>query len=172
MGVEASEFVTLKETLANTQGDVVIMFSGELSAAAQTILAQLPFGLSGSGRVLLHPLPLFNNSIGAHDMGMMNGAMSAAQMLDAAGDTIRAMYVAGSFLEAQLEKHRDALAKLDFLVGRNCLRPRLQTCHVVFRRSLRRWRRYDTTGCDQRVRQSIAPVQQLRETDNYSLSWR
>ena len=50
-------------------------------------------------------------------MGMMNGAMSAAQMLDAAGETIRAMYMAGSFLPKQLATvAKTRLAKLDFLV--------------------------------------------------------
>ena len=37
-------------------------------------------------------------------------------MLDAAGDAIRALYVAGSFLPEHLEGREDALAKLDFLV--------------------------------------------------------
>ena len=47
------------------------MFGGELSAAAQSVVAQLPQRFAGEGRrVLLHPLPLFNNSVGAHDMGM------------------------------------------------------------------------------------------------------
>ncbi len=166
MGVEASEFSTLQETLANTQGDVVIMFSGELSPAAQAVLAQLPFALSGPGRVLLHPLPLFNNSIGAHDMGMMNGAMSAAQMLEAAGETIRAMYVAGSFLETHLENNPDALAKLDFLVVQELFETGT-TAHadVVFPAAS--FAEVDGTftnndGFVQRVRQSIAPVHSSR----------
>jgi anaerobic selenocysteine-containing dehydrogenase len=49
-------------------------------------------------------------------MGMMGGAMSATQMLDAAGNTIRAMYVAGSFLPGHLQGREKALSKLDFLV--------------------------------------------------------
>jgi NADH-quinone oxidoreductase subunit G len=166
MGVEANEFTTLQQTLANTQGDVVIMFSGDLSPAAQTILAQLPLGLSGPGRVLLHPLPLFNNSIGAHDMGMMNGAMSAAQMLDASGETIRAMYVAGSFLKTQLEKNPEALAKLDFLVVQELFET-ATTAHadVVFPAAS--FAEVDGTftnndGFVQRVRQSIAPVHSSR----------
>ena len=166
MGVEANEFSTLQETLENTQGDVVIMFSGELSPAAQTILAQLPFKFSGPGRFLLHPLPLFNNSIGAHDMGMMNGAMGAAQMLEASGETIRAMYVAGSFLETQLEKNPDALAKLDFLVVQELFET-ATTAHadVVFPAAS--FAEVDGTftnndGFVQRVRQSIAPLHSSR----------
>ncbi len=166
MGVEAKEFAALQETLTNTQGDIVIMFSAELSPAAQTILAQLPFGLSGSGRVLLHPLPLYNNSIGAHDMGMMKGAMSAAQMLAATGETIRAMYVAGSFLGTQLENNPDALAKLDFLVVQELFETATtEHADVVFPAAS--FAEVDGTftnndGFVQRVRQSIAPVHSSR----------
>ena len=167
MDVEANEFATLQQTLENTQGDIVIMFSGELSPAAQTILAQIPLTLAGSGRrVLLHPLPLFNNSIGAHDMGMMSGAMSATQMLDAAGETIRAMYVAGSFLEGQLERMSDALGKLDFLVVQELFETATTAyADVVFPAAS--FAEVDGTftnndGFVQRVRQSIAPVHSSR----------
>ncbi len=167
MDVEANEFATLQQTLENTQGDIVIMFSGELSPAAQTILAQIPLTLAGAGRrVLLHPLPLFNNSIGAHDMGMMSGAMSATQMLDAAGETIRAMYVAGSFLEGQLERMSDALGKLDFLVVQELFETATTAyADVVFPAAS--FAEVDGTftnndGFVQRVRQSIAPVHSSR----------
>ena len=167
MDVEANEFATLRQTLENTQGDVVIMFSAELSPAAQAVLAQMPLTLAGAGRrVLLHPLPLFNNSIGAHDMGMMNGAMSAAQMLEAAGETIRAMYVAGSFLEGQLEQHSDALGKLEFLVVQELFETATTAyADVVFPAAS--FAEVDGTftnndGFVQRVRQSIAPVHSSR----------
>ena len=167
MGVEASEFATLQQTLSDTQGDIVIMFGGELSSAAQTVVAQLPFSLAGAGRrVLLHPLPLYNNSIGAHDLGMMSGAMSARQMLDAAGASIRAMYVAGSFLETQIEKNPDALGKLDFLVVQELFETATTAyADVVFPAAS--FAEVDGTftnndGFVQRVRQSIAPVHSSR----------
>jgi anaerobic selenocysteine-containing dehydrogenase len=47
---------------------------------------------------------------------MMNGALTSTQMLDAAGESIRALYVAGSFLREQLSRREEALGKLDFLV--------------------------------------------------------
>jgi NADH-quinone oxidoreductase subunit G len=167
MNVEADDFATLQQTLENTKGDIVIMFSPELSPAAQAVLGQIPLTLAGEGRrFLLHPLPLFNNSIGAHDMGMMNGALSATQMLDAAGDTIRAMYVAGSFLEGQLEKNSDALGKLEFLVVQELFET-ATTAHadVVFPAAS--FAEVDGTftnndGFVQRVRQSIAPVNSSR----------
>src|SRR5258705_2067691 len=49
-------------------------------------------------------------------MGMMNGAMTPSVILDAAGNTIRALYIAGSFLPEHLYGREDALSKLDFLV--------------------------------------------------------
>lgn len=121
LGVETSELSSLRQMLAATEGDLVIMFAGELSATAQTVVAQLPYWLhanksDGARRVLLHPLPLYNNSIGAHDMGLTTGTMSATQMLDGAGETIRALYLAGSFLPEQLSGREGALARLDVLV--------------------------------------------------------
>ena len=117
MGVEPSDLPNLRQSLTESQGDLVIMFSAELGAEAQAVVAQLPYALAGEGRrVLLHPLPLFNNSVGAHDMHIMDGALSATQMLDAAGEDIRALYMAGSFLKEQLRGREGALGKLDFLV--------------------------------------------------------
>ncbi len=40
MGVEASEIETLRQTIHEAEGDVVIMFGGELSVAARAIVAQ------------------------------------------------------------------------------------------------------------------------------------
>ena len=163
MGVEAKEFATLRQTLADTKGDVVIMFGGELGPAAQAVLAQLPYSFVGDGRrVLLHPLPLFNNSVGAHDMGLMNGAMNVTQLLSACGETVRAMYVAGSFLEDQLSQSSDALAKLEFLVVQELF----ETATTAFADVVlpaASFAEVDGTftnndGFVQRVRQSIPPV--------------
>ncbi len=78
-------------------------------------IAQLPLSLaSDTRRVLLHPLPLFNNSIGAHDMGMMNGTVTPESVLDACGSSVRAMYLAGSFLPQQLDGREAALTKFEF----------------------------------------------------------
>jgi len=94
MGIEARELAEARATINQTQGDVVIMFGGELSPAAQTLVAQTPHGFDGNGpRILLHPLPLFNNSVGAHDMVGPN-ARSAAELLN--DGSIRAMILAGT----------------------------------------------------------------------------
>ena len=167
LGIEASEFETLRQTIADTPGDLVIMFGGELSAAAQAIVAQLPYSLrSEERRVLLHPLPLFNNSVGAHDMEMMNGEMSAAQMLDSAGSTIRALYVAGSFLPTQLNGREEALGKLDFLVVQELFETDTTAFADVVLPATS-FAEVDGTftnndGFVQRVRQSIPPVHQAK----------
>ncbi len=163
MGVEQGELATLRQSLTESQGDLVIMFSAELGAAAQAVLAQLPYPLAGEGRrVLLHPLPLFNNSVGAHDMRMMNGAVSPAQMLDAAGEKVRALYIAGSFMQEQLRGREEALGKLDFLVVQELFETDTTAyADVVFPAAS--FAEVDGTftnndGFVQRVRQSIPPV--------------
>ena len=45
LGIEQTSFETLRQTIADTQGDLVIMFGGELSAEAQAVIAQLPHSL-------------------------------------------------------------------------------------------------------------------------------
>ncbi len=99
-------------------------------------------------------------------MGMMNGAMSATQILNAAGESVRAMYVAGSFLEEHLSQNPEALGKLDFLVVQELFET-ATTAHadVVFPAAS--FAEVDGTftnndGFVQRVRQSIAPVHSSR----------
>ncbi len=162
MGVDAAELDSVRRAIIETEGDVVVMFGGELSASAQTVMAQLPYVFSGEGRrVLLHPLPLFNNSVGAHDMGM-NGK-SANELLNAAGESIHAMYVAGSFLPGD---QRDALGKLDFLVVQELFETDTTAFADVVLPAAS-FAEVDGTftnndGFVQRVRKSIDPVHQAR----------
>jgi NADH-quinone oxidoreductase subunit G len=168
MGVEEIELIELRRALTGTEGDLVIMFGGELSAEAQALVAQLPYTLGReSRRVLLHPLPLYNNSFGAHDIGLMHGAKSATGILDAAGEQLRAMYVAGSFLPQHLNGREDALSKLDFLVVQELFETETtRFADVVFPAAS--WAESDGTftnndGLVQRVRQSIPPVHQSKQ---------
>ncbi len=167
MGIEASELDTLRQTIADSDGDIVIMFGTELSAAGLAALAQLPSAMRRDGRrVLLHPLPLNNNSVGAHDMGMMNGQLSATQLLDAAGEVIRAVYMAGSFPSDQLRGREDALSKLDFLVVQELFETETTAFADVVLPAAS-FAEVDGTftnndGFVQRVRQSIPPVNQAK----------
>jgi NADH-quinone oxidoreductase subunit G len=167
LGVDAGEIQSLKQLITETQGDLVVMFSTELSATAQTVLAQLPYALRSDGRrVLLHPLPLYNNSVGAHDMGLANGDMNATEMLDAAGAGIRALYLAGSFLPEHLRGREEALSKLDFLVVQELF----ETDTTAFADVVLPAASFAETdgtftnndGFVQRVRQSIPPVSQSK----------
>ena len=166
-GIESQELGAARELIANSSGDVIVMFGGELSAEAQAVVAQLPFVLATeSRRVLLHPLPLFNNSFGAHDMRMMDGATTPAGMLDAAGDSIKAMYVAGSFLPLHFQGREDSLGKLDFLVVQELFENETtRFADVVLPAAS--FAEVDGTftnndGFVQRVRQSIPPVHQAK----------
>src|SRR5689334_9076342 len=106
--VEANAIAAARQAIADSTGDVVVMFGRELSNAAQAAVAQLPRKFAAEGRrFLFHPLPFFNNSIGAHDLGMMDAPVTPAQLLDHAANSIRALYVAGSFVPEQFEGHED-----------------------------------------------------------------
>jgi predicted molibdopterin-dependent oxidoreductase YjgC len=167
LGIEANELQTLGQTIVETQGDLVIVFAGELSAAAQAVVAQLPYAFRAEGRrVLLHPLPLYNNSVGAHDMGMTAGPLSATQMLAAAGNAIRALYLAGSFLPEQLSGRETSLSKLDFLVVQELFETDTTAFADVVLPAAS-FAEIDGTytnndGFVQRVRQSIPPVNQAK----------
>jgi len=69
LGVEQSELDLLVKTIGETPGDLIVMFGSDLSPDAQAAIAgnAARFG-SDARRVLLHPLPLYNNSVGAHDL--------------------------------------------------------------------------------------------------------
>jgi NADH-quinone oxidoreductase subunit G len=167
LGVDASVFADVRQLVAETKGDVVVMFGGELSAEAQAVLAQWPasLGASEGRRFLFHPLPLFNNSIGVHDLGLMSG-MNPLEMLDAAGESVRAMYVAGSFLPSHLEGREEALSRLDLLIVQELFQTETtRHADVVFPAAS--FAEVDGTytnndGLVQRVRQSIPPVHQSK----------
>src|SRR5436190_3078303 len=95
MGIDAREIAEARATINQTQGDLVIMFGGEVSPAAQVLIAQTPIGFASDGpRTLLHPLARFNNSVGAHDM-MGSAVKSPIDLFRAARKSIHAMIIAG-----------------------------------------------------------------------------
>jgi NADH-quinone oxidoreductase subunit G len=167
MGVEASELEGARRALKESNGDIIIMFGGSLSGPAQAALSQLPHSYAGEGkRFLFHPLPLYNNSIGVHDIGLMQGKMSATGMLDAAGKEIKAIYMAGSFLPEHLKGREQSLSNLDFLVVQELFET-ATTAHadVVFPAAS--FAEVDGTftnndGLVQRVRASIPPMHQSK----------
>ncbi len=164
MGIDARDLETARAAINQTQGDVIVMFGSELSAVAQAIVAQFPYLFAAEGRrVLLHPLPLFNNSVGALDMAQ-GEARSANDLLSGAGPSIRAMYIAGSLLPAHLHAHTDALSQLDFLVVQELFETETTEFGDVVLPAAS-YAEVDGTftnsgGLVQRVRKSIEPVHQ------------
>jgi anaerobic selenocysteine-containing dehydrogenase len=100
-------------------------------------------------------------------MGLMSGSRSAGQILDVAGDQVRAIYIAGSFLPEHLSNRVDALSKLDFLVVQELFETETtRHADVVFPAAS--FAETDGTftnndGLVQRVRQSIPPVHQSKQ---------
>jgi NADH-quinone oxidoreductase subunit G len=168
LGVEVGTLNDARRLIEETAGDVVVLFGGELSAAAQAVLAQVSsaFGAREGRRFLLHPLPIYNNSVGVHDIGLMSGRLDAGAMLAACGESIHALYVAGSFLPQHLAGREDALSKLDFLVVQELFETET-TKHADVVLPAASFAETDGTftnnaGQVQRVRQSIPPVHQSR----------
>lgn len=161
MGIEPSEFEWARKVIDETQGDVIVMFGGEVGPVAQAIIAQFPYLFAGEGRrVLLHPLPLFNNSVGAHDMAT-GRAQSAAELLSHAGGVIRAAYIAGSLPDSS---DRDRLAKLDCVVVQELFQTETTAFADVVLPAAS-FAEVDGTftnngGLVQRLRKSIEPVHQ------------
>lgn len=107
LGIEVAEFDAMLKTIGETEGDFVIMFGGDLSEEAQAVLANAVGGfLSDSGRVLIHPLPRHNNSVGANDM--MAGKKPLTEVLKSS----KALLIGGSLQE----KDAELLANKDFVV--------------------------------------------------------
>src|SRR6185503_16632721 len=166
-GIEAREIDAARQEIANSAGDVVIMFGHEVSAEAQAAIAQLSKTFArDERRVLLHPLPFYNNSIGAHDMRMMEQQITPEEILDGAGSAIRALYMIGSFLPSQLEGRSEALSQLEFLVVQELFETETTAAADVVLPAAS-YAEQDGTftnndGLVQRVRQSIPPLHQSK----------
>lgn len=97
LGIDASELAAFRKTVEATDGDLVVMAANHLSPAAQAVIAGSAGSLaSDSGRVLLHPLPLYNNSVGAIDILPNAGTAS-----DVAARS-KALLIAGSLQDPDL----------------------------------------------------------------------
>lgn len=155
MGINADEIDQVRKTIVDTQGDVIIMLGSDLSAEAQAIIAGNAASLGGEGRrVLLHPLPLYNNSMGAHDM--MPGKKSASDAINSS----KILYIAGSL------KDPSGLAGKDFVVVQEMFETETTAqADVVFPAAS--FAEVDGTftnnaGNVQRVRQAIEPRNQSK----------
>ncbi|HTH37606.1 MAG TPA: molybdopterin-dependent oxidoreductase, partial [Pyrinomonadaceae bacterium] len=102
LGIDSSELDNFRRIIKGTDGDLVIMVGNELSPESQAMIAGSAGGFaSDSGRVLLHPLPLYNNSVGAIDV--LPDATIAA---DAAARS-KALLIAGSLQNPAMLNGKD-----------------------------------------------------------------
>jgi predicted molibdopterin-dependent oxidoreductase YjgC len=105
LGIEQSELDLLVKTIGETPGDLIVMFGSDLSPDTQGAIAGsvARFG-SDTRRVLLHPLPLYNNSVGAHDL------TPGRKSVDDVVRNSKALLIGGSLQDAS------GLKGLDFVV--------------------------------------------------------
>jgi NADH-quinone oxidoreductase subunit G len=157
LGIEQTEIDDLLKTIGETEGDFVIMFGGDLSAEAQAVLANAAANFASENRrVLLHPLPLYNNSVGAHDMTA--GRKPLGEVLQ----NSKSLLIGGSLQEADV----NLLANKDFVVVQELF----ETATTEFADVVLPAASFaevdgtytNNTGFVQRVRQAIEPLNQSK----------
>ncbi len=157
VGIERSEYEAMFKTFAEATGDFIIMFGRELSPAAQAFLANRAASMTTENRrVLLHPLPLYNNSVGANDMA--GGKKPLPEVLK----NSKALYIGGSVSEENAQFLNDK----DFIVVQELFETGT-TAHADVVLPAASFAEVDgtytnNTGFVQRVRQAIAPVHQSK----------
>lgn len=157
LGVGIEELADVFKTIDETEGDIVVMFGGDLSPEAQAILANsADIFANAKSRVLFHPLPLYNNSVGAHDMTA--GRKSLSDVLK----NSKSLLIAGSLPEEDAK----LLANKDFVVVQELFETATtEYADVVLPAAS--FAEVDgtytnNTGFVQRVRQAIEPVNQAK----------
>ena len=100
-GIDAAEIEAAGKAIEETQGDVVIMVGSDLSPEAQALIAASAGSVGGDGRrVLLHPLPLYNNSVGAIDV------LPDAETAEGSAK-LKALLVAGSLQDPEILRDKN-----------------------------------------------------------------
>lgn len=154
-GIDAGVIGSVRNALFETKGDVVIVCGSDLSADAQAIIAASAGSIAGEGRrVLMHPLPLYNNSVGAIDI--LGGGRTEAEAINQA----KVVYVAGSLQDASLLKDKEFVAVQELFETETT-----EYADVVFPSAS--FAEVDGTftnnaGNIQRVRKAIDPVNQSK----------
>lgn len=155
LGINANELASIRKTIGETDGDLIVMIGGDLSAEAQAVLAASAAALgSGNRRVLLHPLARYNNSVGAHDM------MGGRKTVDDVIKSSKALLIAGGLQDT------DMLQGKDFVVVQELFQTSTTAfADVVFPAAS--FAEVDGTftnnaGNVQRVRKSIEPIHQSK----------
>ena len=155
LGIEISEFEGLLQVIGETSGDLIFMVGNDLSPDAQAAIASAAgsFG-SETRRVLLHPLPLYNNSVGAIDI--LPDARSTEEVVK----NSKAVYIGGSVHDPSI------LAGIEFVVVQELFQTET-TDHADVIFPAASFAEVDGTftnnaGNVQRVRRAIDPVHQSK----------
>jgi NADH-quinone oxidoreductase subunit G len=102
LGVDAGDIDSVRRTIGETNGDVILMFGGDLSSEAQAALAGFAANMGAENRrVLLHPLARHNNSVGAHDM------MPVRKSVEEVVAVSKALLIGGSLQDASILQGKD-----------------------------------------------------------------
>lgn len=155
LGIERSEFDELLKTVAETEGELVILFGGDLSTQAQALLANSATNFaSETTRVFLHPLPMYNNSVGANDMSASK--KSVKEVLN----NSKALLIGGSLHDASL------LEGMEFIVVQELFETETTAFADVILPAAS-FAEVDgtftnNTGFVQRVRKAIDPIHQAK----------
>ncbi|MBK8465195.1 MAG: molybdopterin-dependent oxidoreductase [Chloracidobacterium sp.] len=155
LGVDAAQIDAVGKAINETEGDLIIMFGSELSPNAQAAIAASAGSFSAENRrVLLHPLPRYNNSVGAHDM------TTGRRSVDEVVKNSKAVLIGGSLQDAT------ALQGKDFVVVQELFQTdTTEFADVVFPAAS--FAEVDGTftnnaGNVQRVRKAIEPIHQSK----------
>ena len=155
LGIDASEVETVLKTIGETEGELILMFGGDLSVEAQSAIASSAAGFaSDNRRVTLHSLPKYNNSVGANDM--TPGRKSVEDVVS----NSKALLIGGSLQNASV------LEGKDFVVVQELFQTETTAfADVVFPAAS--FAEVDGTftnnaGNVQRVRKAIEPVHQSK----------
>ncbi len=102
LGVKSSDLEGLNKAIAETEGNLIFVVGSELSANAQAaIAASASHYAAENRRVMLHPLPPYNNSVGAIDL--QPRAKSVEDVMKAS----KALLIAGSLQDAGVLQGKD-----------------------------------------------------------------
>jgi NADH-quinone oxidoreductase subunit G len=96
-GIEQKDLDQVRQAINATEGDLIILCGSHLSPDAQAAVAGSASQFAGEGRrVLLHPLPLYNNSVGSIDM------IAKAKSVDEVVNSSEALLIGGSLQDASI----------------------------------------------------------------------
>ena len=155
LGIDASEIETVRKTINETAGHVIIMFGNELSFEAQAAIASYASTFIGNGQnVSLHPLPKYNNSVGSHDV------TAGRKPVDEVVKNSKALLIGGSLQDANVLAGKDFIVVQELFLTETC-----DHADVVFPAAS--FAEVDGTftnnaGNVQRVRKAIDPVHQSK----------